>query len=297
MPYKERDSLHRHLREFKQSLPSCNDDTWRHYRTWVEEAFSIIGNGKDPCNVTSAEMAQIMLGMVGNQNSKAVKVRIVRQFLRFCGNKAANKWRIGLTLRPKVGGIFLTEIQTARRQEAARKIGPTEALMNALAFDMGLRCVDMCRLTMQNANEFLGSDGSNILGKGRFGGKLAFQKLNRMVREPLVRYLAHREALLKGKQFPNLFIIDGRNGPRVAKTKDVGTAFDKVSEASGIFANPHDGRRTFGHRLHLAGVPIETIATLMRQENINTAFRSYIGITQDEQSEAMETLALRSMCQ
>jgi site-specific recombinase XerD len=170
--------------------------------------------------------------------------------------------------------------------------------MSALAYDNGFRCVDMCRLTVQNANEFLASNGSNILGKGRFGGKLAFQKFSPLVRDPLEQYLAHREKLMRGvPALPNLLVMEGRDGIRPCKEKDVESSFHRVSKISGIKANPHDGRRTFGHQLHLAGVPIETIATLMRQESINTAFRSYIGITQDEQTEAMERLALRRMGQ
>ena len=89
MPYTERDAFHRHLREFKESLPSCTKRTWMNYRGCLEEAWSIIGQGKEPHSVTAAEMAQITLGMKGNQNTRAIRLRIVRQFLRFCGNKDA----------------------------------------------------------------------------------------------------------------------------------------------------------------------------------------------------------------
>ncbi len=295
MPYKERDAFHRHLGEFKQSLSSCTPNTWRNNKAYMEEAWRIIGAGKDPAAVTRAEIAQITLGVTGNQNTRGVKLRTIRQFLRFCGNKEAQKWRIGLT--PKIGGVFLSEEEVSVGRQAAESIGPLEALMFALAVDMGLRSIDMCRLTMRNANEFLTSDGSMILGKGRNGGKVAWQKFNRSVKESLTRYIELRTKLTG--PFPDCLLItyglDKKLRP--CNGRDTRKAFAEISKRMGRKLCPHDGRRTFGHRLHKVGVDLETIATLMRHENPNTTFRSYIGITQDELADAMDKLVPSTMSQ
>ena len=63
-----------------------------------------------------------------------------------------------------------------------------------------------------------------------------------------------------------------------------------LSREAGVLFRPHDLRRTYGHRLHDAGIPIETIARLMRHENINQAFRSYIGIDANELRRAQDRI-------
>jgi integrase len=64
----------------------------------------------------------------------------------------------------------------------------------------------------------------------------------------------------------------------------------EISEETGVYFRPHDLRRTYGHRLHDAGIPIETIARLLRHETINQSFRSYIGIDNDELRQAQDRL-------
>jgi integrase len=63
-----------------------------------------------------------------------------------------------------------------------------------------------------------------------------------------------------------------------------------LSDQAGVHFRCHDLRRTYGHRLHCAGVPIETIARLMRHVTINQSFRSYIGINSAELRAAQDRL-------
>jgi len=298
MPYKHRDVLHTRLREFRAQMPSCTPETWQHYSVYVAEAWEIIGPGKDPATVTRAEIAQITLGLRGNANTRGNKLRIIRMFLRFCGNKEALKWRISLTPTPKVGGVFLNEEQVVIGRSAASSLGPLEGLMYSLACDMGLRSVDMCRLTVRNADEFLTSGGSMILGKGKNGGKLAWQKFNRSCREPLLRWLETRSKLVgTSREHPALLVMSKCGRLRSCSRHDTDIVFLRISALTGLKMTPHDGRRTFGHRLHRAGVDLETIATLMRHDNVNTTFKSYIGITQDELADAMDLLVPKTTSQ
>ena len=108
MPYKERDAFHRHLREWLKDLEHLPKKTRYSYRLWVEEAFQVVGV-QDPTKLTKQDLAKITLGMNGNRNTLAVKLRMVRCFLRWCGCKEAVRWRINFTQQPKVGGVFMSE--------------------------------------------------------------------------------------------------------------------------------------------------------------------------------------------
>jgi hypothetical protein len=51
---------------------------------------------------------------------------------------------------------------------------------------------------------------------------------------------------------------------------------------SGVHFQSHDLRRTYGRRLHLAGIPGEIIAWLMRRETFDRSFRSNISTGADD---------------
>ena len=296
MPYRERDSLHRHLRGWIKDLEQSGlgERTLDLYGYWVEEAFRVIGP-QDPGKVTKQDLAKITLGMGGNRNTLAVKLRMVRVFLRWCGCKDAAKWRINYTQQPKIGGVFMSEHQVAMCRESAERLGPVHAVLFALGADMGLRPIDICRLTLTNADEFLSQNGSMIRGKGRNGGKVAWQKANRYAKQYIERYLELRQT-----QFPGgtMFLMwKGKNGPRPMNPVDVRKRIAEVSAASGMTFHPHDLRRTFGHRLWEQGVELETICLLMRHDSPDTTFKAYIGVTEDRLSAAMDKLAPRPLSQ
>lgn len=79
-------------------------------------------------------------------------------------------------------------------QESAEKLGPVHAAVFMLGADMGLRPVDMCRLTQVNALEFLSLNGSMIRGKGRNGGKVAWQKANKYAKAYIEQSMELRAA-------------------------------------------------------------------------------------------------------
>ncbi len=64
-----------------------------------------------------------------------------------------------------------------------------------------------------------------------------------------------------------------------------------IMKNAGLEVNPHDGRETYGNRLRRKKVPLETIATLMRRENIDTTFESYIGYDIDGLGRAQDVLS------
>jgi hypothetical protein len=59
-------------------------------------------------------------------------------------------------------------------------------IVYSLGVDNGLRSVDICNLTLDNAREFLETGESEIRGKGRNGGSMELQMLNK-VTGPLLK--------------------------------------------------------------------------------------------------------------
>jgi integrase len=216
----------------------------------------------------------------------------VRAYLIFAGCKAARTWKFPYRARQAVNGIFLSEVDVAAIRQYARPLGTETELIYSLGVDNGLRSIDMRRLTIKNAHELLHSHHSTILGKGRGGGKPGHLELSRMTERPLVEYITRRQewARTAPKDSDRLIVLPTPEGLRPVSEDYISNKITRLSEASGIHFRTHDLRRTYGHRLHLAGVPIETIARLMRHESINQSFKAYIGILGDELRAAQDRL-------
>lgn len=137
---------------------------------------------------------------------------------------------------------------------------------------------------MQNARELSIAKNSIILGKGQGSGKPGHLELSRMTEALLAAYLRLRQDWAASARWDseNLIVYPTDSELRPVCRDFVAERIEALSKEVGIFFRPHDLRRTYGHRLHDAGVPIETIARLMRHEAINQSFRSYIGIDADE---------------
>ncbi|MDW5563974.1 MAG: site-specific integrase [Methanomassiliicoccus sp.] len=189
-------------------------------------------------------------------------------------------------------GVFLSEVDVATVRQYARSMGTIVELLFSLGVDNGLRIIDMRRLTLTNGVELSRVKKSTILGKGRGDGKPGHLELSRMSEKPLADYLLMRQgwSAIAVRDSDRLLVTRTKLGLRPVSKDYVSEKIEALSEASGIHFRAHDLRRTYGHRLHLAGVPIETIARLMRHETIDQSFRSYIGIDADELRRAQDRL-------
>ncbi|MGD0817783.1 MAG: site-specific integrase [Methanomassiliicoccales archaeon] len=308
MPYKERDAFHRHQREWLNSLRPKDADllenqngivgklTIRKYERYVEEAGDILGF-PNPKEITSEQMKSLESEMIGVGSTIGQKTTMVRAFLLWCGNKGASKWRISVHQNIQRGGIFLREPQVAKIRNMAKDIGLMTELIYSLGVDNGLRSMDMCRLTVENAEEFIKTGESEILGKGRNGGKVALQHLNKMTAPLLQLWMKVRCSMVKrtGTDTPYLLcrVEHRKKGDYlVPLTWDsVSMTMENLSEQSGIKFKTHDLRRTCGNRLWRRGVPIETIASILRHEDCGTTFRAYIGVQSDDMRAAMDKLS------
>jgi integrase len=296
MPYAKNDAWHRDMREFEKNLGKVRHKTVLVYRRWFEEAYQIVGEGKSPADLTKEDLRKLELETHGNENSLAIKLRQVRYFLRCSGCKAAQQWRITFQTRPSVKGVFLKEPQVLECRKIAEMLGVEHALIFTLTMDMGLRPVDMLNLTVTNAEQFMYAGGSVILGKGKNGGKLAYQATNPISVQPLVEYLRHRNQLIKQSGMVSDYLLLRRDNRwkkqfllRRMSYDDIWALYADLREATKIPFTPKDGRKTCGNRLSYV-VDLPTAATCLRHENPNTTFKHYIGRTADDLASAMSKL-------
>lgn len=291
MPYKETTPWHAAQRRYLASKRHLSTESATNYRSWLRTAGKSL-HWKDPRLITLDELREWESHLKGKETSRSNISRVLKAFLVRSGNKKAAEWDVMNHARPKQDGIFLNEGQVAHVRQMARSLGPLVETLASLGMDNGLRAVDMQRLTLQNALELLNFGRSEIMGKGRNGGKCGLMILNTNTRQPLKDYLEERRKLIE--QHPTstdaLLLVRVGQNVRPVSYEVISLRMDRLSKLSGIVFHCHDLRRTFGNRLHRAGVPIETIAKLMRHENINQAFRSYIGIDSDEMTAAMSKL-------
>lgn len=290
MPYKFNDPWHRAMRRFLANA-SIGSESHYQYTIWLNQAGRLLGFPV-PSSLTLADLRELESLLTCGETAKAVMLTCVRAYLIFAGCRAAREWRFPYRARQSVNGIFLSEVDVAAIRQHARALGTETELIYSLGVDNGLRSIDMRRLTVQNAHELLKVKHSTIIGKGRGGGKPGHLELSRMTERPLSQYLAMRQDWARAalKESDRLIVLPTTEGLRPVSQDYIANKITRLSEVSGIHFRTHDLRRTYGHRLHLAGVPIETIARLMRHESIDQSFKCYIGILGDELRAAQDRL-------
>lgn len=306
MPYKHQGAYHDAIREYLKHLRPPNAQSERgvvrqktidEYRGILFEAGRLLG-WPNPRGVTLEEMRSLEPCISGTlERTMAKKLSVIRAFLRYHGNADAMRWRIAKHPAPYRGGVFLNERQVTRLHMEARKLGPLAELVVSLAVDNGLRTVDINRLTMENARDFLDTGESDICGKGRNGGKIALQIFSSYTRPILVRYLEERQEYLRragagSSRLVLKLVTYHQKRPYLASLSkdDYSRIAKELSARIGVSFRFHDLRRTLGHRLHVRGVPIETIAKILRHEDCGQAFRAYIGIDSNEMRTALDSL-------
>ncbi|MCE5255132.1 MAG: tyrosine-type recombinase/integrase [Actinomycetia bacterium] len=306
MPFKHRGAWHDQTRAYLNSLrpknPPSDRGVVRHrtiisYKPMLWEGGELLGFPNP--NAVTLEQMRTLEGSVRGDSERTIGVKcyVIRAFLRWCGNLAAQKWKIHAHPTPYRGGIFLNERQVAKLHQRAHELGPTEELVTCLAVDMGLRCVDIENLTLENARNFLDFGEDEILGKGRNGGKVALQTFNDYVREPLLRYLRHRAKMVeetKDHQCQKLVVrpvkYKRRSYLAPLRWEHYHPMTVELSKVVGVLFSMHDLRRTLGNRLWKRGVPIETIAKVLRHEDCGMTFRAYIGVDSSNMRDALNSL-------
>lgn len=305
MPRKYRGAYHDHMREYLAYLrpPGTTSEkgvvrqkTIGEYRSMLTEAGELLGF-PPPKQVTLDQLKALERQVGGNSDRTITrKLTTIRAFLKWCGNDAAQRWKVRRNITPYRGGVFLNERQVARLHQAAAALGPFAELVISLAVDNGLRCVDITNLTKQNAQEFLDWGESDIRGKGRDGGKIALQMFSSYTREPLLRYLEERRRMVErtGQDPEQLVLYEVTHAKypylRSPEYRQWRRLTDVLSEEIGIKFRMHDLRRTLGNRLWRRGHPLELIAKILRHESSLTTLRAYIGVDANDMRSALDSL-------
>ncbi|MDD3531677.1 MAG: tyrosine-type recombinase/integrase [Candidatus Pacebacteria bacterium] len=297
MPYSERTALRRavgaYLSELKEGISA---ETAKQYRMQLSQVAAILEPAK-PRDVTLKDMRRLEAELPGNENTLATKCALAKAFLKWTGNIEATKWKIRAKHRPKMDGVFLNESQVEIVRQAARELGVEHELTFSLMADNSFRAVDCQRLTVDQARTLLARGLSEIVSKGKMGGKRRPIALHEDTFSPMVEYLKHRRQLEEryGPTPENLLVmkVKGKRQLAPASYMHIWGVIRKVSVRAGIRFAPHDLRRTFGNRHWRAGTPIETIAKLMGHETIGTTFKAYIGVAHDDMRAAQKRIGTK----
>ncbi len=91
-------------------------------------------------------------------DTRAVRCRLLKQFLKANGNKDAAQWEISISERPKEDRQFLSEDSVKDLREIAHRLGPSHELIYSLGVDNSLRRGDIERITLEEAKELSGKD-------------------------------------------------------------------------------------------------------------------------------------------
>lgn len=294
MPYKQKDTAwSRQMREYKKGhMDRLSESVRQNYPVALEQAGEILRH-KSALKVTLEEMQLLESELPGRSpNTMLQKCCTIRHFLKWTGNKDAQKWEPRFRSVPKANRVWLTEEQIMVIREAAHSMGCLHELAFSLGVDNSLRGVDMSFLTLDQARNLLRYGQWNIRWKG---GKEHPLCLSPMTYAPLTAYLEHRQKLVEEyeKDHPQLFVKWNpvRKAFLPMNPEQVRKVIEQLSAKVGIYFRTHDDRASFGHRhYYVAGTPLEEIADMMAHDSLNTTFKSYIGILSERRKLAQAKL-------
>ena len=146
------------------------------------------------------------------------------------------------------------------------KAKPRERLILALGATMGLRRAEMCALTLDDVK-----DGFIVIhGKGHGDeGKVSEKIMSEPVRRALGAYLKVRKESDAG------FLLTSMRGGGL-DPKTLYWNLRRLGESVGVRMSPHALRRLYAMTLADEGVPLETIARMMRHESPVTTMQCYL---------------------
>jgi len=299
MPYK--DQFRRATGAYLKEKVNVNEITRSCERRWLTKAADLF-EGQNPKALTLDRLRWYESQLPDGQTNRANHCYALKRFLLWMGNPAAGQWVIMSRPQRKLDGVFLNESQVAYLRGCVKAAGPVHELMYSLGVDNGLRAVGMSRLTMQNAQDMLGSGVTKIRSKGRNGGKLRVIAMSEMTFQPLTEYLAHRRQLIEQFapiQTDSLLIYRNRNTGLLNPIypNKIYQHLKPLFIATGFRAlTVHDLRRSFGNRHWRAGTPLETIAEMMGHESVDMTFKAYIGVQLGDMQEAQARLSKMNPC-
>lgn len=231
------------------------------------------------------------------------EIAYLGRYLKFYKNDIVKDMGIKFATDMRVNAHWLNEEQYQALMKVEKT--PLQEMVIHLELRMGLRNAECYRLTLDDIDNRRTNPLINVRGKGRGNGKYRSVSFNVETREVLDRWMTEREKIVKIAQenIPHwrdpgylLLWCHYKNKPDVGfymeHTGSLDDAvLDPLREKVGFHFCNHDLRRTFGRRLHLAGVDIETISKFLGHGS-TVETEKYLGINLDDMNRGMEMLRL-----
>jgi integrase len=268
--------------EYMQNEARYAEITVKEYRWGILKCQDIIskGNGpENPTRISEKELQHLLDHLTGGTARRQFYWTAFSGFLKWCGNTAILRMKPQWQISVRTHVDWLEPEQAAKVRETAMDADPLTALIVHLELDLCLRRIEIKRLRPRDVHE----NRLDVLGKGRFGGKPRTVSLvPGESRELIAEYLKYR-VLRWGEAG-----ADDRLIPLERTALD--NRLKRLQKLAGIkFLGHHTLRRTGGRLMWLAGVPIETIASVMGHESTEMTLR-YIGVNLSDQAKAFEAV-------
>lgn len=229
------------------------------------------------------------------------EIAYLNRYLKFFKNEVIKDMGIKFSADMRVNVQWLEEDQYQALMNVEKT--PLQEMVIHLELRMGLRNAECCRITLDDINYKRNGAHINVRGKGRGDGKYRSVSFNVETREVIDRWMEERAKIVKIAQEnipywrdPGYLLLwcHYKNRPEVGYYKEhTGSlddaVLDPLREKLGFHFCNHDLRRTFGRRLYLAGVDIETVAKFLGHESTVESLR-YIGVNLDDMEKGMELL-------
>lgn len=273
--------------EYMETRAQYAPITVKEYRWAILRCHDIIreGNGpENPVKITEANLQYLLDHLTARSQFHWTAFS---GFLRWCGNAAILRVKPRWPVSVRTHVDWLEPEQAEHVRQTAMEADPLTALIVHLELDLCLRRIELIRLKLRDVHE----NRLDVLGKGRYGGKLRTVSLDPRESQRLIAdYLRYR-LLRWGEAGPEDRLIPLERSALDRRLKDL----QKLAGVS--FQGHHTLRRTGGRLLWLAGTPIETIASIMGHESTEMTLR-YIGVNLSDQTKAFEAVRnLRSQMQ
>lgn len=214
--------------------------------------------------VTPDDVAEMAYTMGGKESTRKQYVTRFGGYLRWLTGK--DVVRQALIMWNPVGDESRAWITAEDFRALMGLAGPRERLILALGATMGLRRSEMCALDMEDV-----ADGSvRIRGKGHGPeGKVATKEASEAVRRELAAYLKVRP-----RSEDRALLLSARG--RRLDPSSIYWLLKGLGDEAGVRLPTHALRRLYATTLADAGVPLETIARMMRHESPLTTMRCYL---------------------
>ena len=218
----------------------------------------------DPEEVTPEDVAQLAQGLAGKESTRKQVVSGFAGYMRWAtGRDVVAQARLLWNPPSGESRTWITAEEYRRMMESSQ---PRDRLVLALGATMGLRCSEMCGLSLEDVEGGV----VRIGGKGHGpDGKAVEKDMTEAVRKELGAYLAVRP------DSPSDALLLSVRGNPLGRS-DVYNVVHGVGREHGLDVSPHTLRRLYATTVADAGVPLETIARMMRHESPETTLRCYL---------------------